>query len=66
MYEEYCTQSMYSFTGRIAGSRTPPKLELPTQTLKWIAMPWAAFCVYSVTTLPVSRRSCVPSMNQAM
>ena len=65
-YDEYCTQLMYWRTGRVEGLRTPPKLASPAQTLKWIAMPCDAFCVYSVTLAPVTLRICVPSMNQAM
>ena len=57
---------MYWCTGRIDWFRTPPKLEFPAHTLKWIAMPWDAFRVYSMTLAPVTRRIRVPSMNQAM
>ena len=66
VYDEYCTQLMYWRTGRIEGLRVPPKLASPAQTLKWIAMPCDAFCVYSVTLAPVTLRICAPSMNQAM
>ena len=55
-YDEYWTQLMNCCTGRVVGSRVPPKLEFPTQTLKWIAMPADAFCVYSATLAPVTFR----------
>jgi hypothetical protein len=57
---------MYWCTGKIDGSKVPPKLESPSQMLKWIVIPWDAFCVYSVTLAPVTFRIWAPSMNQAM
>jgi hypothetical protein len=40
---EYCTQLMYSCTGRIEALKFPPKVEFPGHTLKWNCIPAAAF-----------------------
>src|SRR6185312_1791863 len=66
VYEEYCAQLMYSWTGNVDVFRVPPNVEFPSQVLKCIDIPWAAFLVYSVTLDPVTLRTCLPSMNQAM
>src|SRR5438477_13058435 len=65
-YDEYCAQLMYWCTGSVEVFRVPPKLESPCQRLKCICMPLDAFFVYSITLAPVSLRTWLPSITQAM
>jgi hypothetical protein len=40
---EYCTQLIYSWTGRIAALKFPPNVAFPGHTLKCICIPPVAF-----------------------
>jgi hypothetical protein len=64
--DEYCTQLMYCWMGKMAGSKLPPKVASPGQMLKCICMPEAAFSAKAAATSSPSRRTSTPSTRYAM
>jgi hypothetical protein len=64
--DEYWTQLMYCCSGKMAGSKLPPKLASPGQMLKCICIPEAAFSAKAATASGGSRRTSTSSTRYTM